>query len=57
MRSSHRQGRAVFGAAPEPKRFFEIPEAGHNDTYFRGGEPYWQAWKELLEGLPANHPA
>ncbi|PYQ16573.1 MAG: hypothetical protein DMF80_04395 [Acidobacteria bacterium] len=42
------QGRRVFEAAPEPKRFFAIPGAGHNDTYLTGGEAYWQAWSEFL---------
>jgi len=42
------QGRRLFGAAPEPKSFFPIPGAGHNDTYIVGGDPYWQAWTEFL---------
>jgi pimeloyl-ACP methyl ester carboxylesterase len=45
------QGRRVFEAAPDPKRFFAIPGAGHNDTYVRGGEAYWGVWKEFLESL------
>ena len=32
------QGRRLFEAAPEPKRFFPIPGAGHNDTYIVGGD-------------------
>ena len=48
------QGRRVFDAAPEPKRFFAIPGAGHNDTYLAGGETYWLVWKEFLESLPAS---
>ena len=47
------QGRRVFAAAPEPKRFFAIPGAGHNDTYNTGGEAYWRVWREFL-GLPVN---
>jgi fermentation-respiration switch protein FrsA (DUF1100 family) len=51
------QGRRVFAAAPEPKRFFEIPGAGHNDTYLSGGEEYWRVWREFLDGLrPAASP-
>ncbi len=46
------QGRKVFEAAPGPKRFFAIPGAGHNDTYFVGGEAYWQAIADFLAGLP-----
>jgi fermentation-respiration switch protein FrsA (DUF1100 family) len=45
------QGRRVFEAAPEPKRFFAIPGAGHNDTYVTGGDAYWRVWRELLDGL------
>jgi fermentation-respiration switch protein FrsA (DUF1100 family) len=45
------QGRRVFDAAPEPKRFFAIPGASHNDTYVVGGEPYWRALRDFLDGL------
>ena len=48
------QGRRVFEAAPEPKRFFAIPGASHNDTYYVGGEAYWRALGEFLDGLPAS---
>lgn len=41
-------GRAVFDAAREPKRFFAIRGAHHNDTYVVGGEPYWAAWEAFL---------
>jgi len=36
------QGRAVFDAAPEPKEFYTIEGANHNDTYVVGGEPYFE---------------
>lgn len=43
------QGRRLFEAAGSPhKRFFTIEGAGHNDTYFAGGAPYWTAWREFL---------
>lgn len=42
------QARRVFAAAPEPKRFYAIPGAGHNDTYVVGGVAYWQVWREFL---------
>ena len=35
-------GQALFEAAPEPKAWFAIPGAGHNDTYVVGGEAYFQ---------------
>lgn len=34
------QGRAVFAAAPEPKEFYVVEGAGHNDTYQVGGAEY-----------------
>jgi fermentation-respiration switch protein FrsA (DUF1100 family) len=43
------QGRKVFDAAAEPKRFYAIRGAGHNDTYVVGGEPYFAAWRDALE--------
>jgi fermentation-respiration switch protein FrsA (DUF1100 family) len=45
------QGQRLFTAANEPKTFYTIPRAGHNDTYMVGGEPYWQAWKRFLSAL------
>jgi uncharacterized protein len=47
------QGRRVFERAPEPKRFFAIPGAGHNDTYAVGGDAYWHALRGFLDELPA----
>jgi fermentation-respiration switch protein FrsA (DUF1100 family) len=45
------QGRRLFEAAREPKRFHAIEGAGHNDTFFVGGEAYWAEWQEFLESL------
>ena len=45
------QGRKLFEAAGEPKRFYAIEGARHNDTYFVGGEPYLRAWEAFLESL------
>jgi fermentation-respiration switch protein FrsA (DUF1100 family) len=45
------QGQRLFTAANEPKTFYTIPRAGHNDTYMVGGEPYWQAWERFLSAL------
>jgi len=42
------QGRMVFEAAPEPKRYLAIPDAHHNDVYVIGGEGYRQALSEFL---------
>lgn len=43
------QGRKVFEAAAEPKRFYAIRGAGHNDTYMVGGEPYFTALSEAFD--------
>lgn len=50
------QGRRVFEAAPEPKRFFAIPGAGHNDTYVVGGDAYWRALSDFMGGLVSDNP-
>ncbi len=34
------QGRRLYRAAPEPKEWYAIEGAGHNDTYMVGGEQY-----------------
>jgi hypothetical protein len=48
----HAHGRRVFDEAPEPEQLFAIPGASHNDNYAVGGEPYWRAFREFLDGLP-----
>jgi fermentation-respiration switch protein FrsA (DUF1100 family) len=45
------QCRRLFEAAQEPKRLFAIEGAGHNDTFFVGGDTYWKAWQEFLDNL------
>jgi fermentation-respiration switch protein FrsA (DUF1100 family) len=47
-------GRRLFEAAPEPKRFFAIPGADHNDAYIVGGDAYWKTLATFLNGLPAD---
>jgi fermentation-respiration switch protein FrsA (DUF1100 family) len=42
------QGQRVFAAAPEPKRFYAIGGAGHNDTYLAGGDHYFAALREAV---------
>lgn len=54
------QGRRVFEAAREPKTFYTIPGAGHNDTYGVGGRAYFEAIARFIEDLPKRaglHPA
>ena len=38
----------LFAAASEPKRFYPIPGASHNDTYVAGGEAYFDALREFI---------
>jgi fermentation-respiration switch protein FrsA (DUF1100 family) len=47
-------GRRLYEAAKEPKKFFAIDGAGHNDTFFAGGNEYWNAWKEFLESVTSD---
>ena len=47
------QGQKVFEAAPQPKKFYRIVGAGHNDTFLVGGDPYFTALKEHIEGAGA----
>jgi fermentation-respiration switch protein FrsA (DUF1100 family) len=42
-------GRRVFGAAPEPKELYIIPNAHHNDTYDVGGPQYFARLKAFIE--------
>lgn len=42
-----RMGQALFAAAPEPKKFFEMT-GGHNDGFLETGQPYADAIAERL---------
>ncbi len=44
-------GRELDRRAPEPKRFYPIPGAGHNDTYEVGGAKYWRQWQGFIDSL------
>ena len=41
--------RELFEAAVDPKVFYEIAGAGHNDTYLIGGEDYFAVLREFIE--------
>lgn len=45
------QGRRLFEAANQPKTFYTIRGARHNDTYIVGDRPYFEAWARFLRGL------
>ena len=46
------EGQALFEAAPEPKTWYPIPGAGHNDTYHVGGEAYFLRLATFVRNLP-----
>ncbi len=47
----YEHGRRLYEAASEPKAFYTIGRAHHNDTYLVGGSGYWEAWQRFLDGL------
>lgn len=48
-------GKELFDAANEPKRFYEIRGATHDDTHIVGGEAYFTALREFIEGASPKH--
>ena len=51
-------GRAIYEAAPDPKRFFAIDGAGHNNITYVAGADYWAALQAfLLDRASAGGPA
>jgi len=42
-------GEKLFEMAPEPKTFFSVPGAAHNDLPIKSGEDFWQKPYEFLE--------
>jgi fermentation-respiration switch protein FrsA (DUF1100 family) len=42
-------GRELFAAANEPKEFYEITNANHNDTFFIGGSAYVHQVREFVQ--------
>jgi uncharacterized protein len=49
-------GRQLFDNANEPKTFYVIENAGHNDTYVVGGERYFAALATFLDRLAPSPP-
>ena len=39
----------LFGASNEPRYFYRITGAGHNDTYIEGGEEYFQKFAAFVK--------
>ena len=50
-------GEQIFAAAPEPKRFYAIAGAGHNNITYVATDAYWSAIRAFLfESAPATRP-
>lgn len=45
----YEQGRELFAAAPEPKTFYTIAGAGHNNTYLVGGDAYFETLARFIK--------
>lgn len=48
-------GRGLFDAASEPKEFYLIKGAHHNDTYIVGGEEYFQTIANFIQQLTEHN--
>lgn len=44
-------GKQVFEAAKDPKSFYLVTGADHNDLYQVGGRPYFERLKRFIEGV------
>lgn len=44
----YKLGRTLYDAAAEPKEFYDIQGAGHNDTYIVGGADYFKTWDRFI---------
>ena len=51
------QGRALFDAAPEPKRLHLFPDAGHNDLIAFDGEAWAAAIRDWAAQLSVTRGA
>ena len=49
-------GRELFDAANEPKSFYEIRGATHDDTHMVGGEAYFKALREFIDNPSVPSP-
>ncbi len=48
-------GRKLYENANEPKEFYTIPGATHNDTYFVGGEKYFNTIRRFVDKLESEN--
>ncbi|HEU4386942.1 MAG TPA: alpha/beta hydrolase [Blastocatellia bacterium] len=45
-------GHRLYEAASQPKEFYEVKGARHNETYLVGGAPYFSALRDFLKSCP-----
>ena len=50
------QGQKLFDLAGDPKELHILAGAGHNDTYVKGGNAYWDPLARFLAGLSPGTP-
>jgi fermentation-respiration switch protein FrsA (DUF1100 family) len=48
----YEEGKRLFEAAPEPKTFYTITGAGHNNALEIGGDAYLSEIRKFIDGLP-----
>ncbi|MBN4054369.1 alpha/beta hydrolase [Nitrospira defluvii] len=46
-----KQGRRLFEAANDPKTFYAIPNAAHNDSYVVGGRTYFHTLDQFIQKI------
>jgi len=46
------QGRALYNAAPQPKRFYAVSGGGHAGLFEVGGQKYFQTIQDFVDILP-----
>jgi fermentation-respiration switch protein FrsA (DUF1100 family) len=51
-----RMGREVFEAGAEPREWFGVPGAGHNDVFWVGGAEYFRRIAEFARGNTGGGP-
>ncbi len=50
-------GKKVFDTANQPKSFYTIKGAGHNDTYVVGGQEYFRRLQNFIKNCLKTNPA
>ena len=44
-----RHGQALYNAANEPKMYYWVENAGHNDLFYQAGDNYWKILNQYIE--------